>query len=736
MAIAHPNLLKLAMELGLYNNAEGLCHGFTIQWIEACLSGDAEEQRFEKYIAEIASSSPEILASEIKNAKLKSDNAELLSEKEQELLEIYQTVRRICIFHNPSSFSELFKTGFPVLQRHWETVSSAISTGAIQEQGGLKDLYSASFVLNPEEIESYLTELNDLLDFKEEHAEKLNAPVALLLHNAHHAIGLIYKPNQGWSYRNINQDFPTDNTVVRDPAILANFINTAYRNNSPFIAFNARAIRTAFAHENPDLQKKLELFKNSHVINEEIAQRHDEYANLAWIAAASDDKALISKLPQSINLNFQGFKGMTPACMAAQNASPEILSELISKEADVNLPNHRGETPAYIAAKQGLTVIIDILGSKADLDKTTNEENAFPLFAAAQMGFTDTVVSLTKHGASPNQRTTKGATCLIIAAQKGHQEIVQHLIGLNDVDLNAANNSEASAVYVAAQNGHDQIVRLLADKKANLNQPRDNGDTPAIIAVKNKHPAVIRELGSHGADLNQENIEGLTPCLIAVLQEDRAMIKELSAQKADLNAASSSKMFPIFLAAQLGFSEMVDILAEEGANLDQIAHNGATPAMVAAFEGHRETVKALIAHKANFDVSTTDGITPLFMACQQNFPEIVKLLLDIPVDSTIAFRATPAQLRQSIADKGVSAIQKMESLITAQSPDSEGKIKLLPKDIAEILGHQAIVDLFAQSVRLKTEAFFSDSRCFFNQQISKAVSLEPALSSPEQSMPL
>ncbi|RAP35323.1 hypothetical protein B1207_13200 [Legionella quinlivanii] len=731
MAIAHPNLLKLAMELGLYNNPEGLCHGFTIQWIEACLSSDAEEQRFEKCIAEIAASSPEILAAEIKKAKLKGDNAELLSEREQELIEIYQTVRRICIFHNPSNFSELFNTGFPVLQRHWETVSSAISTEAIQQQGGLKDLYSASFVFKPEEIKSYLTELNDLLEFKER-AEKLNAPVALLLNNAHHAIGLVYKPNQGWNYRDINQDLTTDKAVVKDPALLADFIHTAYRNNSPYIAFNARVIRTAFAQANPDLQKKLELFKNSHVINEEMAQRHDEYANLAWIAAVSGDKTLISKLSEySANLDFQGMQGMTPACMAAQNAYPEILSELITMEADVNLPNNSGETPAYIAAKQGLTAIIEVLGPKADLGKTTNQDNVSPLFAASQMGFTDTVVSLIKHGASPNQRTANGATSLIIAAQKGHQEIVQHLIGLDHTDVNALDNGKASAVYVAAQNGHDQIVRLLGEKKANLNQARDNGDTPAIIAVKNKHPAVIRELGVHGADLNQENSEGLTPCLIAVEQRDSAMIRELSAQKADLNATNSGQMFPIFLAAQMGFSEMVDILAEESANLDQIAYNGATPAMVAAFEGHTETVKALIAHKANFDLSTTDGITPLFMACQQNFPEIVKLLLDIPVDSTIAFRATPAQLRQSIADKGVSAIQKMESLITAQSPDSEGKITLLPKDIGEILGHQAIVDLFSQSARLKTETFFSDSNCFFNQPLSRAASLEPALSSPQ-----
>ncbi|MCE3045714.1 ankyrin repeat domain-containing protein [Legionella sp. 16cNR16C] len=736
MAIAHPNLLKLAMELGLCKDPNGLCHGFTIQWIEACLSSDEEQLRLEKYIAEIAASSPEALAAEIREAKLKSDNNQFLSESERERLEIYKLVRRISIFNAPHDFPELFNTGYRVIQRHFEAVSSLVSTDAIQEQGGLQELYSASFVLNPEEIKAYLADLDDLLELKE-FSEKLTKPVALLLANANHAIGLIYKPNQGWSYRDINQDFPTGDPVVNDPAVLADFINKAYKNSSPYIAFNTRIIRTASAQANSILKDKLNRFKNSHVIDQEMAHRQEETANLVWTAAKNGDTELISQLAgYSPNLDFHGIMGMTPACMAAQNAYPEIISELITQGADINLPNNNGATPVYIAAEQGQFSVLKVLAPKANLHKTTNEEGIFPLFIAAQKGFFDIVSLLITHQANPNQRNEKGATSLIIASQMGHRDIVQHLIGLDDLDLNAAGSDKATAVYVAAQNGHDQIVRLLGEKKANLNQARDNGDTPAIIAVKNKHPAVIRELGVHGAHLNQENSEGLTPCLIAVEQRDSAMIRELSAQKADLNATNSCQMFPIFLAAQMGFSEIVDILAEEGANLDQIAYNGATPAMVAAFEGHTETVKALIAHKANFDVSTTDGITPLFMACQQNFPEIVKLLLDIPVDSTIAFRATPAQLRQSIADKGVSAIQKMESLITAQSPDSEGKIKLLPKDIAEILGHQAIVDLFIQSAKLETEAFFSDARCFFNQPFSRAASLEPALSSPEQSMTL
>ncbi|MCW8451694.1 ankyrin repeat domain-containing protein [Legionella quinlivanii] len=736
MAIAHPNLLKLAMELGLCKDPNGLCHGFTIQWIEACLSSDEEQLRFEKYMAEIAASTPEVLAEEINEAKLKSDNNQFLSESERERLEIYKIVRRISIFNGPHDFPELFNTDYRVIQRHFEAVSSLFSTDAIQKQGGLKELYSASFVLNPEEIKAYLADLDDLLELKES-SEKLTKPVALLLANANHAIGLVYKPNQGWSYRDINQDFPTGDAVVNDPAVLADFINKAYKNSSPYIAFNTRIIRSASAQGNSMLKDKLDQFKNSHVINQEMAHRQDETANLVWIAAKNGDKELISRLAgYSPDLDFQGMLGMTPACMAAQNAYPEIISELITQGADINLPNNNGATPIYIAAEHGQFSVLKVLAPKANLHKTTNVEGIFPLFIAAQKGFSDIVSLLITHQANPNQRNEKGGTSLIVAADKGHREIVQYLIGLDDLDLNAVGSAKATAVYVAAQNGHDQIVRLLAEKKANLNQPRDNGDTPAIIAVKNKHLAVIRELGVHGADLNQENSEGLTPCLIAVEQRDSAMIRELSAQKADLNAVNSGQMFPIFLAAQLGFAEIVDILAEEGANLDQIAYNGATPAMVAAFEGHTETVKTLIARKANFNLSTADGITPLYMACELNFPEIVKLLLDIPVDTSIAFRATPAQLREIIIGKGMSAIQRMENFIAAESPDSEGKIKLLPKDIAQILGHQSIVELFTQSAKLKTEAVFSDPRCFFNQPLSRAASLEPALSSPERSMPL
>ncbi|MGQ3887656.1 ankyrin repeat domain-containing protein [Legionella sp. CNM-1927-20] len=343
---AHEALIDLYEALNYQQDLEGLCYGFAIRWLEASLLSEEEQQRFENRIQLIEFTPLNMLLKQIAEAKAKKGKNLTQSDKENlEILSFYDSLE---LFHNLSKWFFLVNETRQSQER-CENISIIASSEAIKERGGLKRLYSAPFIFTKEELENYLNQLGQQL---EPLSIFSNAPIGFLLTSDVHTVALIYKPGQGWTYRDSNRDAPMrDSTKSIAEAILKDM---QIAGESPYVAFNANLILTASDPRCTPLEEKLAQFKPLYTVTDDIARRKTNTVNLVYIAAQNNHIDDIESLARhGADLNQEDEVGTTPVYIAAQNGHAETIKILGRYGANLDQKTHYGVTAAYIAAQHG-----------------------------------------------------------------------------------------------------------------------------------------------------------------------------------------------------------------------------------------------------------------------------------------------------------------------------------------------------------------------------------------------
>jgi len=87
----------------------------------------------------------------------------------------------------------------------------------------------------------------------------------------------------------------------------------------------------------------------------------------------------------------------------------------------------------------------------------------------------------------------KGDTPLHRACRFGHLHLVEILLKLSTVDVNAENAGLATPFLIACQNGHTEVVLLLmADMRVDLNKPAKDLTTPLWFASQNGRLDIVQ----------------------------------------------------------------------------------------------------------------------------------------------------------------------------------------------------------------------------------------------------
>lgn len=124
------------------------------------------------------------------------------------------------------------------------------------------------------------------------------------------------------------------------------------------------------------------------------------------------------------------------------------------------------------------------------------------LYNYAERGNLAEVQRLLNAGANVNATKTNGETPLYIAVFKGRTKIVQLLLAVPGININAAKtNDGATPLFVAAFKGHKEIVQLLLSAPGiNINAARTDGVTPLYFAAVCGHESIVFLLLELGAD--------------------------------------------------------------------------------------------------------------------------------------------------------------------------------------------------------------------------------------------
>ncbi len=214
-----------------------------------------------------------------------------------------------------------------------------------------------------------------------------------------------------------------------------------------------------------------------------------------------------------IDENMQDDHGKTALMLAAEHGHDEIVKMLLSKPTTkVNIQNTRFETALSLTNR---IEIVRMLLERRDL---SSNQRARALADAAQHGRNEIVTTLLEGLQSDNPAQEEAFRTASIAGQK---EIIEIILHLGSININARDKQGGTALMNAACNGFHEIVKLLLERpEIAVNIQDHHGWTALMVAAKNGHEKIVQMLlAKPGLDINAQNRDGFTALMLPVRDE-------------------------------------------------------------------------------------------------------------------------------------------------------------------------------------------------------------------------
>ena len=210
-----------------------------------------------------------------------------------------------------------------------------------------------------------------------------------------------------------------------------------------------------------------------------------------------------------------------------------------------------------------------------------NDQRSTALAIASKNGharIVDAILSAGRHTYGINHTLTRGWTSLHGAASYGHASIVERLLGVGGIDVNAFDANGKTSLHLASEAGHAGVVRHLVSSPG----IRPNAETTLLrhsalwLAVSSGWANVVAELvASPGTDVNfravrvppahhpgiADDAATATALHLAVSLNNVAVMTELlRSPRVDFSARDERSLTPLGLAAQLNAQNALRVL--------------------------------------------------------------------------------------------------------------------------------------------------------------------------------
>src|SRR5712675_1406726 len=141
--------------------------------------------------------------------------------------------------------------------------------------------------------------------------------------------------------------------------------------------------------------------------------------------------------------------------------------------------------------------------------------------------------------------TQPSAGPLYYASYCGFRDLVNHLIVVHSLDVNARGGSHTTALHAASSKGDLEVAFLLLDKGADPNSRDDEGGSPLHKVSKVGHLLgtqaileIMRLLLKFGANVDVRDDGGFTPLHIASVNGHRDVVELLLERGTRMDARS------------------------------------------------------------------------------------------------------------------------------------------------------------------------------------------------------
>ncbi|WP_419420480.1 ankyrin repeat domain-containing protein [Legionella sp. D16C41] len=568
----HSALLNLHNVLGYKKESAGLCHGFSLRWLEATFLGEIELLRFEWRMNNIEHIPPDILLAKIEQTKSKKGQG--LTDEDNALLSIFAFFDSLELFHSPEKYTTLFEQNLN--QNDVSLISPVASSAMIEAQGNLGQIYSEPKILTRDELYSYLQDLACLIGNT---LNDTNIPIGFLLSSYNHTISLSYTPSLGWLFRDINQPLMT--LIMTRTAIDYSLVDKIIKafdpnNSSPYVAFNTSFILTTNNITNFELKKLIPARPSNEALKELTLRQDEDGITLALLAAQQNDTAFMAALVNVVDIEFLNRttpKGQTSLYIAVENDFVQMIMILVEKGVDLNKGNESGVTPISLAAKYAYISAINILAEKgANLDKP-DKNGVTPMMVAVRLCHLPVINLLAEKGANLDQADKEGVTPAMIAAAIGDAVVMTALIQ-GKADVNKAMADGTTPIFIAAQRGDIAVIEVLIKANADLDKALIDNATPVFIAAQYGHVEVVKLLLMSKRCNIEIPFESTKEELIkfAAEESEKQQNPEISQRMHEFLKTQSSeqiKMQPYDIAKIMGHNEIANLITDHLKSINQ-----------------------------------------------------------------------------------------------------------------------------------------------------------------------
>ncbi|XP_027698295.1 protein phosphatase 1 regulatory subunit 12A isoform X4 [Vombatus ursinus] len=219
-----------------------------------------------------------------------------------------------------------------------------------------------------------------------------------------------------------------------------------------------------------------------------------------WIGSETDLEPPVVKR-QKTKVKFDDGAVFLAACSSGD--TDEVL-ELLHRGADINYANVDGLTALHQACiDDNVDMVKFLVENGANINQPDNE-GWIPLHAAASCGYLDIAEFLIGQGAHVGAVNSEGDTPLDIAEEEAMEELLQHEVSRQGVDIEAARKEEERIMLRDARqwlnSGHISDVRHAK-----------SGGTALHVAAAKGYTEVLKLLLQAGYDVNIKDYDGWTP---------------------------------------------------------------------------------------------------------------------------------------------------------------------------------------------------------------------------------
>lgn len=377
------------------------------------------------------------------------------------------------------------------------------------------------------------------------------------------------------------------------------------------------------------------------------------------IISGCDFNFAVSFVDDAFPINHRNKEGHSALTLAIVYQRRDMLSFLLSVDADRHVRKNNGDTPMHLAVQISSHEMIKFLLAMHFPFDLKNNNGETPLFQAVATDDDHIIAELLMVGADPKIVTKNHETILsrAITSRASFDVVITLLAG--GAEVNPLPPTISPLILVMTTAAHYEYFEALLQSGVNpMGNPKDN-QIPILTAAAKSPPEMLKRLMQVGADIAVQDAQGKNALDIA--KQHRRLTTELYLEQLHVTHYVVEE-YPLSLLAAHGTLEILKqhmereefipyntllicamlhhqdeeilyYLLEAGATYDAQTLKHESLLHLAIKGGYSVAfIEKLLAQKIDVNACDSDGLSPLYHAVNGNRPKIAELLIRLGAD--------------------------------------------------------------------------------------------------------